>query len=381
MKNEVLQEQYEKLFETLHETMRTQTCELVAPMDINHHLGARQHGGSPSFDMDIPDEERANHQNIDQHETSLNPAASTQSRRSGGRHLLAEGLEQSKAIYRDCRDFLKQRRENPLHICSKINDPRVNERLSPLLRPKPAANLGKERHVLEEHEGTGDSKVFRQTRLRSQYGESKEKSHALAQTFLLPRGDGDLQKKIPVVHDFTQDPLVLQLLKEVNKLKVERQAEIPDWNQPRPGPLTRRILDTPIQAKTKQKLGLQLYTEREDPIKHLNLFESTMAYRMHTDEKRCLLFPSTLYGGALNWYCCFPPETVDSFEELRKLFVFQHIFQTDRLHSVDDLYTIRQKPDESLREYAGRFSNEYSRCAEADDKTALKAYVIVSLSI
>ncbi|KAM2079074.1 hypothetical protein ACFX1R_026623 [Malus domestica] len=40
MKNEVLQEQYEKLFETLHETMRTQTRELVAPMDINHHLGA-----------------------------------------------------------------------------------------------------------------------------------------------------------------------------------------------------------------------------------------------------------------------------------------------------------------------------------------------------
>ncbi|KAM2006115.1 hypothetical protein ACFX15_001211 [Malus domestica] len=330
--------------------MRTQTCELVAPMDINHHLGARQHEGSPSFDMDIPDEERANHQNIDQHETSLNPAASTQSRRSGGRHLLAEGLEQSKAVYRDCRDFLKQRRENPLHICSKINDPRVNERLSPLPRPRPAANLGKERHVLEEHEGTGDSEVFRQTRLRSQYGESKEKSHALAQTFLLPRGDGDLQKKIPVVHDSTQDPLVLQLLKEVNKLKVE--------------------------SKTKQKLGLQLYTGREDPIKHLNLFESTMAYRMHTDEKRCLLFPSTLSGGALNWYCCLPPEAVDSFEELRKLFVFQHIFQTDRLHFADDLYTIRQKPDESLREYAGRFSNEYSRCVEADDKTALKAFTV-----
>ncbi|KAM1784638.1 hypothetical protein ACFX12_037634 [Malus domestica] len=65
MKNEVLQEQYEKLFETLHETRRTQTHELVTPNDINHHLGAPQHGGSPSFDMGIPDEERANHQNID----------------------------------------------------------------------------------------------------------------------------------------------------------------------------------------------------------------------------------------------------------------------------------------------------------------------------
>ncbi|KAM2064631.1 hypothetical protein EV2_028540 [Malus domestica] len=374
MKNEVLQEQYEKLFETLHETMRTQTRELVAPVDVNHYLGAPQHERSPSFDMGIPDEERANHQNIDQHKTSLNPAASTQSKRSGGRHLLVEGLEGSKVVYFDCRDFLKQRRENPLHICSKINDPRVSERHGPLPWPRPAANLGNERHVLKEHEGTEDSEVFRQTHPRSQYGESKEKSHALAQTFLLPNGDRDLRRKIPVVHDSTQDPFVLQLLEEVNKLKAERQAEIPDWNQPRPGPLTRRILDTLLQAKTKQKFGLQLYTGREDPIKHLNLFESTMAYRMHTNKERCLLFPSTLSGGALNRYSRLSPEIVDSFEELRKLFVSQHIFQTDRLHSADDLYIIRQKPNESLREYADRFSHKYSRSAEADDKTTLKPF-------
>ncbi|KAM1978576.1 hypothetical protein ACFX16_015255 [Malus domestica] len=75
-------EQYEKLFETFHKTRRTQTRELVAPMDINHHLGAHQHGGSPPFDMGILDEERANHQNIDQHKTSLKLDASTRSRRS-----------------------------------------------------------------------------------------------------------------------------------------------------------------------------------------------------------------------------------------------------------------------------------------------------------
>ncbi|KAM2661404.1 hypothetical protein EV2_023721 [Malus domestica] len=99
-----------------------------------------------------------------------------------------------------------------------------------------------------------------------------------------------------------------------------------------------------------------------------------MAYRMHTDEERCLLFPSTLYGGALNWYCRLPYKTVDSFEELRKLFISQHIFQTDRLHPADDLYIIHQKPDESLHMYVSRLSHEYSRCAEADDKTALKAF-------
>ncbi|KAM1228610.1 hypothetical protein ACFX2J_007683 [Malus domestica] len=100
-----------------------------------------------------------------------------------------------------------------------------------------------------------------------------------------------------------------------------------------------------------------------------------MAYRMHTNEERCLLFPFTLSCGALNWYCRLRPETVDLFEELRKLFVSQHIFQTDHIHSADDLYTIHQKPDESLREHAGRFSHEYSRCTEADDKTTLKAFM------
>ncbi|KAM1798093.1 hypothetical protein ACFX12_032194 [Malus domestica] len=374
MRNEVLQEQYEKLFETLHEARQAQTRELVAPVEVNHQLGALQHGGSHAFDIDIPDREQITPRLDNQHEASLNPVASTRTMRSGGRHLFAEGAEGSKAVFRDCRDFLKQRRENSIHISSKINDPRISERLGPLPRPKPATNLGKGQQVLERHEGTGDSEVFRQTYPGSQYSESREKSHALDQTFLIPIGDGDLRKKAPVTHNSAQDPLVLQLLEEVNKLKAERQAEIPDWNQPRPGPLTRRILNTPLQAKTKQKLGLQLYTGKEDPIEHLNLFESTMAYRMHTDEERCLLFPSTLSGGALNWYCRLTPETVDSFEELRKLFVSQHIFQTDRLHSADDLYIIRQKPDESLRMYAGRFSHEYSRCAEADDKIALKAF-------
>ncbi|KAM1134759.1 hypothetical protein ACFX19_044552 [Malus domestica] len=97
-----------------------------------------------------------------------------------------------------------------------------------------------------------------------------------------------------------------------------------------------------------------------------------MVYQMHIDEERCLLFLSTLFGRVLNWYCHLPPETVDLFEKLRKLFVAQHIFQTNRLHSADDLYTICQKPDEPLREYASCFSHEYSRCAEANDKTVLE---------
>ncbi|KAM0966199.1 hypothetical protein ACFX2C_021995 [Malus domestica] len=107
MKNEVLQEQYEKLFEMLHEARHAQIHKLVAPVEVNNHLNAPQHGGLPISNMDIPDKDRATHQCDNQQETSLNPTASTRSRRSKGKHLLTEGVEGSKAVYRDCRDFLK----------------------------------------------------------------------------------------------------------------------------------------------------------------------------------------------------------------------------------------------------------------------------------
>ncbi|KAM1242073.1 hypothetical protein ACFX2G_034469 [Malus domestica] len=40
MKNEILQEQYEKVFEMFHEARYTKTHELITPVEVNHQLGA-----------------------------------------------------------------------------------------------------------------------------------------------------------------------------------------------------------------------------------------------------------------------------------------------------------------------------------------------------
>ncbi|KAM2581310.1 hypothetical protein TB1_003604 [Malus domestica] len=93
----------------LHEAKYTKTHKLITLVEVKHQLGAPQHGGSFALDMGIPVEERATHRNGNQHETSLNPAASTRNRRSGGRHLFTKGVEGLKAVFRDCQDFLKQR--------------------------------------------------------------------------------------------------------------------------------------------------------------------------------------------------------------------------------------------------------------------------------
>ncbi|KAM2762353.1 hypothetical protein PS2_014083 [Malus domestica] len=144
----------------LHDSRHTQAHELITLVEVNHQMGAPQHGGSPTFDMSIPNEERATHQNVNKHETSLNPATSTRSWKSGGRHIFTEGMERSRAVYRDCRDFLRQRLENSIHIGSRVKDPRVIKGISPLPQRRPTPNPRKEPHALEGQEGEGDSGDF-----------------------------------------------------------------------------------------------------------------------------------------------------------------------------------------------------------------------------
>ncbi|CAL2239070.1 unnamed protein product [Prunus armeniaca] len=50
------------------------------------------------------------------------------------------------------------------------------------------------------------------------------------------------------------------------------------------------------------------------------------------------------------------------------------MIQTDRLYSTDDLYMVQQREDEPLREYAARFSHEYSRCPKRNDRIAYGAF-------
>ncbi|KAM1696488.1 hypothetical protein ACFXTN_028012 [Malus domestica] len=101
----------------------------------------------------------------------------------------------------------------------------------------------------------------------------------------------------------------------------------------KPDPLTRRILDTPSKQRQSRSLACNSILEMRTRLNTLTSLSPT-------------------------WHTGCTPMKND----------------TDRLHSADDLYTIRQKSDESLRMYAGRFSHEYSRCAKADDKTAFKAF-------
>ncbi|XP_021815958.1 uncharacterized protein LOC110758404 [Prunus avium] len=160
----------------------------------------------------------------------------------------------------------------------------------------------------------------------------------------------------------------------MNRIEEEHnQARTPTWGKVQPGPFTSHIR-TFRHEKEIQALRISFYSGVEDPVTHIHTFHSALGCKGLTDEGQCLLFQSTLTGAALNWFYRLAPGTVDSFDQLKQTFLNHFMIQTDRLYSADDLYTIRQQDDKPLREYAARFSHEYSRCLETDDRAAFGAF-------
>ncbi|CAL2276301.1 unnamed protein product [Prunus armeniaca] len=168
------------------------------------------------------------------------------------------------------------------------------------------------------------------------------------------------------------DPVIRLLLQRMQKMEDDKtRSQEPDWGRLWPKPVTERIRRS-RQDRDVQPLCIPFYFGVEDPLTHLHSFQSTIGSKGLSDDGQCLLFPSA--GVALNWFYRLEPGTVDSFDELKQIFLNHFMIQTDRLYSADDLYTVWQKDNEPLLEYTARFSHEYSRCPDTDDRAAFGAF-------
>ncbi|CAL9019077.1 unnamed protein product [Prunus brigantina] len=266
-------------------------------------------------------------------------------------------------VYRDCRDRILDRQGKPIHISVDLQDPKVTH-LGPPEKPT----------QLPPGEGLGDSENWGQD-----YLEDYESYHTEAFEELYP-AHGHPHTRPPahgtLPHETLPhaDPAMRLLFEKVRRLESEQQrAHQPLWAKPRPGPFTERILNY-HQEKEIQPLRIAFYTGTEDPLTHIHSFQSALGCKGLTDEGMCLIFPSTLSGAALNWFYRLNPCTINTFDSLKQAFLDHFMIQTDRLYSADDLYMLRQGEDEPLREYAARFSHEYSRCPDTDDRAAFGAF-------
>ncbi|CAL2230835.1 unnamed protein product [Prunus armeniaca] len=256
-----------------------------------------------------------------------------------------------KKVYTDCRHRINdkkdaERHRSPIGVNARLRDSRMRVLgdKSPIRRVQ---GLDSALESDDEYIPTGGTESSYRSEAPPEYSKARPPS---------PRRTNEdfSAEDVP-----SPDPAIRLLFQRIQKMEDDRtRSQVPDWGKLRPGPFTERIKKSRPDREV-QPLRIPFYTGVEDPSTHLHSFQSAVGCKGLSDEGQCLLFPSSLTEAALNWFYRLKPGTVDSFDELKQIFLNHFMIQTDRLYSVDDLYTIRQREDEPLREYAARFSHEY----------------------
>nr|XP_025607702.1 uncharacterized protein LOC112701121 [Arachis hypogaea] len=118
---------------------------------------------------------------------------------------------------------------------------------------------------------------------------------------------------------------------------------------------------------------LESYKGIGDPRAHIKKFQSMMFFNGPNNEPvLCRAFP-TLDGAALLWFSKLPEGSISSFEELAKSFIDYFAAAQIYVHRSDYLGTIRQGPQESLKDYITRFTEATMEIPDLDPTVHLHA--------
>ncbi|XP_062075395.1 uncharacterized protein LOC133779450 [Humulus lupulus] len=123
---------------------------------------------------------------------------------------------------------------------------------------------------------------------------------------------------------------------------------------------------------------MKMYDGTTDPNDHIASYKQRMFTAAIPHELRmacmCKGFGSSQVGPALQWYTNLLNNSIASFAQLTDVFVKQFASSRKLEKLSDDLYRIRQRRDESLRDYVARFNAKKVSITACNVDTAVTAF-------
>ncbi|XP_025632199.1 uncharacterized protein [Arachis hypogaea] len=117
--------------------------------------------------------------------------------------------------------------------------------------------------------------------------------------------------------------------------------------------------------------GLKLYEGFGDPRVHIKKFQSMIFFNGAFDLVLCRSFSTYLDSAALLWFSKVPAGSITCFEELARSFIDYFAASRIYVHGSDYLSTIKQGPQESLKDYMTRFAKATMEIPDLDPKVHL----------
>ena len=148
-------------------------------------------------------------------------------------------------------------------------------------------------------------------------------------------------------------------------IRTQSGAEIPSES-----PLSEDLEGAKINRRLKIP-PINQFDGSTDPSDFLNTFDGRMAFYGHSDVARCRFFCTCLQGTALKWFNNLAPRSIDSWSALKTK--FRNRFSSNKKGGkiTASLMTVRQKYNESLRDFLSRFRAEVAEIPNLIDELAI----------
>ncbi|CAA0841734.1 Unknown protein, partial [Striga hermonthica] len=186
------------------------------------------------------------------------------------------------------------------------------------------------------------------------------------------RSKRDLGRK-----NFTpEDGELKQKLEEINeRLGVvwkEVRKPTSDIFSPIESPFVDSIMKEEIPSSFKMP-QMENYDETSDPRDHLENFQALMMLHGETDAIKCRAFSATLRKSARIWFSSLPAASIYTFKQLAQEFL-NHFVSSKRYKKASaHLMGVRQRSNETLREFIQHFNGEALEIEDLDQSVALAA--------
>ncbi|KAL0428188.1 UNVERIFIED_CONTAM: Retrovirus-related Pol polyprotein from transposon gypsy [Sesamum latifolium] len=146
---------------------------------------------------------------------------------------------------------------------------------------------------------------------------------------------------------------IKRLGKQIDELK--RRGEIVAQN--RISPFSNKIFTEVVDPNFRLP-DLPKYDNTKDPQEHIAAFELVMNLYGQSSAINAKLFVTTLTGKAQEWFTSLPSGGIETFDQLIQKFTFHFASKRKQKRSATYLFNIRQKEDESLKNFIWRFNNK-----------------------
>ncbi|GJV34448.1 reverse transcriptase domain-containing protein [Tanacetum coccineum] len=103
---------------------------------------------------------------------------------------------------------------------------------------------------------------------------------------------------------------------------------------------------------------IKTYDGSEDPKDHLKIFQAAAKTERWAMPTWCHMFNSTLTGNARVWFNDLSPESIDSYDDLKKVFLENYLQQKKCIKDSIEIHNIKQRERESTEDFVKRYKLE-----------------------